>query len=153
MQRLSLYKRERGKKIPPLLPLPCSNTEKKIKKNWRKQMLSSPASGNYLFHEGTLTAAYLGERSSKRIATSAPFCLRLHGCFSLPVLLRRTSPKAAHTFSQHAPGGRSPCPACRYSSTQLPTPRAAQPLQEFSICRVRDKTDALLLPFGQPRWY
>lgn len=56
------------------------------KKNGRKQMLSSPASGNYLFHGGTVTSVYLGQTNRERIVTSPPFCLclcrhfRLAGC-------------------------------------------------------------------------
>lgn len=37
-------------------------------------MLSSPASGNYLFHEGTVTSVYLGQINRERIVTSPPFC-------------------------------------------------------------------------------
>lgn len=49
-------------------------------------MLSSPASGNYLFHGGTVTSVYLGQTNRERIVTSPLFCLclcrhfRLAGC-------------------------------------------------------------------------
>lgn len=46
-------------------------------------MLSSPASGNYLFHGGIVTSVYLGQTNRGRTVTSPHFCLCLRRHFGL----------------------------------------------------------------------
>lgn len=91
-------------------------------------MLSSPASGNYLFHEGTVTSVYLGQINRERIVTSPPFCLCLGRCFSLPQ--RRSGgptakPRSRFHSALPADAALEPLPAQQIPSSQPPAPRIA----------------------------
>lgn len=86
-------------------------------------MLSSPASGNYLFHEGTVTSVYLGQINRERIVTSPPFCLCLRRHFSLSrcrseglTAKPRSRFRSIHAFAAHsqvmqAGASHAPAPA------------------------------------------
>lgn len=111
-------------------------------------MLSSPASGNYLFHGGTVTSVYLGQTNRERIVTSPPFCLclcrrfRLAGC-------RIQGPRAElcllteHTLRMQ-PDIKS-LPTWQIPASRSPPHKPTQPLQKSSILCLWVKEDGLLL--------
>lgn len=64
-------------------------------------MLSSPASGNYLFHGGTVTSVYLGQTNMERIVTSPPFCLCLRRLSDSLLPHPRTEGRAVFAHRAH----------------------------------------------------
>lgn len=124
-------------------------------------MLSCPASGNYLFHEGTVTSVYLGQINRERIVTSPPFCLCLGRRFSLPQRRSRgptAKPRSRFRSALPADAALGPLPAQQIPASRSPAhsrPRheLLQPLQKFSISCFQPEKDGLLLSFGQAWQY
>lgn len=125
-------------------------------KNGRKQMLNSPASGNYLFHEGTVTSVYLGQINRERIVTSPPFCLCLCRHFILSRCRSKgRTPKPHSHFTAHSQkmqAGPKPLPSGGFPAHSHPHHKLLQPPRKFSISSLQDE-DGFLLGFGHARQY
>jgi len=101
-------------------------------------MLSSPASGNYLFHEGRVTSVYLGQKNRERIVTSPPFwsCLRRRFSSS-PGAAPKDQPQsrvhASAACSQMTQAGarRAPAPA-RPADPRRHTPSSQPPAPQIA---------------------
>lgn len=93
-------------------------------------MLSSPASGNYLFHEVTVTSVYLGQINREGIVTSPSVCL----CLRSLSRCRSEGPAALPGDAGRSQPRSSPCPPSRSPSADPSSHHELwKPLQKLSI--------------------